>query len=70
MSLISNTINRTITKLSEKNLKNTTKISKKAFYNCKSLEEVNFPDTLTVIEEYAFNDCSSLNKITWKEENL
>lgn len=70
MSLISNTINRTITKLSEKNLKNTTKISSDAFYNCKSLEEVNFPDTLTVIEKSAFQDCSSLNRITWKEENL
>ena len=36
-----------------------------AFYNCKSLRAISFPSTLTLIEEYAFKDCTSLESITW-----
>lgn len=41
-----------------------TRIYKNAFVNCKNLEIIKIPSSVTFIEEYAFSDCSSLKEIT------
>ena len=40
-----------------------TSIGKYAFYHCTSLTEMEFPDTLTLIDQGAFRNCSKLNNI-------
>jgi hypothetical protein len=35
-----------------------------AFWNCKSLETVVIPSTVTEIGSYAFSDCTSLKSVT------
>lgn len=37
------------------------KIKKRAFYDCYILKEINFPDSLTIIEDGAFANCVSLS---------
>lgn len=41
-----------------------TQVDKDAFRGCMTLAAVEIPDSVTVIEEYAFSRCSSLTKVT------
>lgn len=41
-----------------------TSIGTYAFYNCKSMEKVNIPDTVTIISNRAFQYCTSLKSVT------
>ena len=43
-------------------------IGEQAFYKCKALTSVTFPNSLTYIERYAFADCVSLNGVTIPEK--
>ena len=40
-----------------------TEIKEGTFSECKSLEKINIPSSVTEIEKYAFSDCSSLESI-------
>ena len=42
-------------------------ISRLAFYNCTSLEEVNLPSTVKRVEDSAFSNCSQLKKVAFNE---
>lgn len=39
-------------------------IESSTFSNCKSLEDINFPDGLKIIEDHAFEVCNSLTSVT------
>ncbi|MCR5719485.1 MAG: DUF4214 domain-containing protein [Lachnospiraceae bacterium] len=45
-----------------------TEIGVNTFYDCKNLEKVIFPETLTTIGDNAFANCSSLEDITFKSK--
>ena len=42
---------------------NITSIGRGAFFDCKSLEEINIPDTVEIINDVAFYNCTSLKNI-------
>lgn len=44
-------------------------ISKDAFKNCTSLQEIKFPDSLKTIDYFAFRNCTSLKTITFSEKS-
>ena len=45
-------------------LPGTTKINHNACYGCAGITEVIFPDSVTAIEEYAFDDCSGIRSVS------
>lgn len=45
-------------------------LDKHIFENCYSLKEVLLPNTLTEILEYAFENCSELNRLTFANQNV
>ena len=46
------------------NNRKVTEIGFSAFYNCKTLESVNIPNEVIVIDNYAFLDCENLKNVT------
>lgn len=46
------------------NKRKVTEIGFSAFYNCKTLESVNIPNEVIVIDNYAFLDCENLKNVT------
>lgn len=62
--LINGIIDKSITTIKMKDLDGLTTIGERAFYNCKSLTDVELPDTISSIDRYAFGSCSAIKKIT------
>ncbi len=52
------------------NLSGLTELGYRAFYGCTSIKEVVFPETMGNIESSAFNECTSLSKVTFKAQNI
>ena len=46
------------------NKRKVTEIGFSAFYNCKTLESVNIPNEVIMIDKYAFLDCENLKNVT------
>lgn len=63
VTIIKNSVFKGCTGISEFILGSVTKIEFQAFYNCTSLNKINFPSSLTEIGDYAFRDCASLESI-------
>lgn len=57
-------IDKSIATIKMKDLDGLTTIGERAFYNCKSLTDVELPDTISSIDRSAFNSCSDIKKIT------
>lgn len=45
-----------------------TNVSKKAFFNCQSIQEVELADSVTAIGQSAFQNCGSLKKVTMSDK--
>lgn len=52
-------------KLTTIDLKNVQQIGEEAFLNCEKLLEINIPNTVYMIGEYAFKDCENARKLIW-----
>ena len=55
--------NKTITSVSAEEIQGITEVYPKLFYNCKLLESVDLPDTVSIIGEQSFTNCSLLKEI-------
>lgn len=53
-------LNKTITSLTEEDVKDVTQIPIYAFYNCDKLKSIVLPNTLQTIEQYAFCNCNNI----------
>lgn len=56
-------LNKTVTQLTAEDLQGTTSIGDYAFQECRGLQSVVFPDSLTTIGQRAFYNCRALEKI-------
>lgn len=63
MSLLSETILKTITEIKKEDLYGVEKIKSYCFYKCESLRKVSLPDSLKIIESFAFGACKTLEKL-------
>lgn len=56
-------VDRTVTEITEDDLRGATKISSYAFYKCEKLVSVTIPEGVTEISERPFGECRALQKI-------
>ncbi len=60
-------VDRSITKVTAKDLEGVTVIGESAFLNCTNLKEIELPESVTVIGDSAFSGCSSLQEVKLPE---
>lgn len=63
-SLAAQIVDKSVTSVSEEDLKGIPYINTYAFYYCRSLTSITIPNSVTSIGKDAFNGCSSLTSIT------
>lgn len=63
--LFQSIVGGTVTELRASDLEGLTEIRSYAFYNCKTLQSVELPESIETIGSYAFSGCSNLSNFTF-----